>query len=156
MNLLIEGPRVPELLAAAAGAGGAAATAVTTAVVESTAPPILFGVPVWVLMASVAGAFFVLAWLEQPNWKKGVSIFVLLTVAGCIGSPLLQTIALYVSKKYFGVDLNVPGGIQAVAALLISTGPWWIPRAWPLFCEYVLRRKPTGEGHAEPVEGGPK
>lgn len=126
--------RVPE---AAAGAMVSGCAAIATTISDVTRE--IFGVPLPVLMAAIAGAFVVVAFAEV-DWKKAAAIFLGLVIAGCAGSPLLEAATLLAAHK-FGYELVVTGGFKAFAAIAISAAPYWVPKALELWKEW---RKPGG------------
>lgn len=118
-------PRVPEAaVAAAVSAGGSVAAGFADVTVQ------LVGVPLPVLMAAVAGAFVVIAFAETSNAMRAAAVFLGLVIAGCAGAPLLEALSLWGAKRY-GLEVDVPGGLRAFAALAIAASPFWVPRAWP-------------------------
>lgn len=135
--------RVPEA-AYAALISGCAAVATTLSDVTMQ----IVGVPLPVLMAAAAGAFVVIAFAETVNAFKAAAIFVGLLAAGCAGAPLLEAVSLWLAKKN-DIDLNVPGGLRAFAALAIASSPYWLPKAWPYLKGFIPARfqpPPKDEG----------
>lgn len=108
------------------------------------------GVPMPVLLAAAAGAFFARAYGSEMSLDKAAAVVLGWTFAGCTGAPLLQAGTVFGLKKYLDFELSVPGGFLAFAALAISSVAWWGPVAWP----YLQRWLPEPKTQTPPNPPG--